>query len=190
MHAQKSCQTSCKEGMLHAATYLTALLQQKLQRKLYHVALAIELGSTFSNDCRDFLKPPQVAARDCNVFFEAIGRCSPRLQCVTLLMQLAVDSFCQRYETSYEGNCIACNTTFSHLCQLERVLPIEANDWITSFFTDVWRKITTSYFSVLHCQELQQSTSSVFAHIFTKFKYFAKQFIPMESPDHLLLNNI
>ena len=27
---------------------------------------------------------------------------------------------------------------------------------------------------------------SVFAHIFSKFKYLAKQFILMESPDHVL----
>ena len=33
---------------------------------------------------------------------------------------------------------------------------------------------------------LRNFAKSVFAHIFAKFKYFAKQFILMESPDHML----
>ena len=31
---------------------------------------------------------------------------------------------------------------------------------------------------------------AISAHIFAKFKYFEKQFILMESPDHVLLNDI
>ena len=37
---------------------------------------------------------------------------------------------------------------------------------------------------------LRNFMKSVFAHILAKLKYFAKQFILMESPDHVLLNDI
>ena len=37
---------------------------------------------------------------------------------------------------------------------------------------------------------LRNSAKSVFARIFSKFKYLAKQFILTESPDHVLLNYI
>ena len=33
---------------------------------------------------------------------------------------------------------------------------------------------------------LRNFAKSAFAHIFTKFKYFAKQFILTESPDHVI----
>ena len=49
------------------ATFLATPLQHKLKRKLHCGTLAMELNSTFCNDCKDFLKPLQVAARDCNV---------------------------------------------------------------------------------------------------------------------------
>ena len=48
-------------------TSLATPLQYKLQRKLHRLTLAVELSSTFCNDCRDFLKLLQVAARDCSV---------------------------------------------------------------------------------------------------------------------------
>ena len=57
---KKSSETSCKEGMLHATTYLQLVSQRycniatELQRKSRHVILAVEFGSTFCNDCRDF----------------------------------------------------------------------------------------------------------------------------------------
>ena len=37
---------------------------------------------------------------------------------------------------------------------------------------------------------LNNFLKSVFAHISAKFKYFAKQFILTESPDHVLQNHI
>ena len=49
------------------ATCLAMPLQHKLQRKSHRVTLVVELGFTFCNDCRDFLKPLQVAVRDCKV---------------------------------------------------------------------------------------------------------------------------
>ena len=36
---------------------------------------------------------------------------------------------------------------------------------------------------------LRNFSKSVFAHISAKFKYFAKQFILTESPDHVLQND-
>ena len=88
------------------ATCLATPLQDKLQIKLHCETLALELSSTFCNDCRDSLKPLKSAARDCHVFFENIGNCSPRLQGVTCLLQLAIDFFFQRCETSCKYNYI------------------------------------------------------------------------------------
>ena len=42
------------------APFLATPLQYKLQRNLYRVTLAVELGSSFCDDFRDFLKPLQV----------------------------------------------------------------------------------------------------------------------------------
>ena len=54
LQGQKSCEKSCKEGMLHATnlpgTSFAMPLQHKLQKYLDRVTLVVELGSTFCND--------------------------------------------------------------------------------------------------------------------------------------------
>ena len=60
LQSPKRCKTSCREGMLHAATGLAATclatpLQHKLRRKLHRVTLFVQHSSTFCNDCRDLL---------------------------------------------------------------------------------------------------------------------------------------
>ena len=53
LQVQKSCKTSYKEGMLHAATYLQLISQRHCaticKRKLHCVVA--ELGFTFPNGC-------------------------------------------------------------------------------------------------------------------------------------------
>ena len=64
----KKCEAICKEGMLHAATYLQLFSQRhcNISCKEHRVTPAVALDSTSCNNYRDFLKPLQVAARDCN----------------------------------------------------------------------------------------------------------------------------
>ena len=55
----------------------------------------------------------------------------------------------------------------------------------------IWRLRICNYFLEISkfrnfTNTLRNFAKSVFANIFAKFKYFAKQFILMESPDHLL----
>ena len=75
--SRKQLRDKLQRGMLHAATYLQLVSQ--LHYFTSRVTLAVELRSTFCNDCKDFFKPLQLAARDYNVFFESITSCSPRL---------------------------------------------------------------------------------------------------------------
>ena len=49
----------------------------------------------------------------------------------------------------------------------------------------IWRFRICNYFRDF-MNTLRNFANSVFAHIFAKFKYFAKQFILTESPDHVL----
>ena len=55
----------------------------------------------------------------------------------------------------------------------------------------IWRFRICNYFREIFrfhnfMNVLRNFAKSVFAHIFTKFKYFSKQFILTESPDHVL----
>ena len=55
----------------------------------------------------------------------------------------------------------------------------------------IWRFRTCNYFREIFrfrnfMNTLRNFAKSVFAHIFAKFKYFAKRFILRESPDHVL----
>ena len=55
----------------------------------------------------------------------------------------------------------------------------------------IWRFRICNYFPKIFrfrdfMSTLGNFKKSVFAHIFAKFKYFAKSFIPTESPDHVL----
>ena len=59
----------------------------------------------------------------------------------------------------------------------------------------IWRFQICDYFRKMFkfCDFINTSRNfakSVFAHIFAKLKYLAKQFILKESPDHVLLNDI
>ena len=59
----------------------------------------------------------------------------------------------------------------------------------------IWRFRICNYFREVFkfrdfMNTLRNFAKSVFAHIFAKFKYFAKQFILRESPDHVLKNDI
>ena len=114
--SQHHCNTSCKEGMLRAATCLRLIVSQhhcntSCKEKLHRLTLSVELDSTFCNDCRGFLKPLQVVARNCNVFSDIIASCSPRKQRVTCLLQVVMDSFFQVARLA--GRKIArCNASF------------------------------------------------------------------------------
>ena len=76
LEAQKSFETSCKEGMLKAcnlpATCIATLLQHKLQRNFHHATIVVELGSTLCNDCRDFLQST------CNLYRHTIATQVPK----------------------------------------------------------------------------------------------------------------
>ena len=55
----------------------------------------------------------------------------------------------------------------------------------------IWRFPISNYFSEIFkfrdfMNTLRNFSESVFAHISAKFKYFSKQFILTESPDHVL----
>ena len=55
----------------------------------------------------------------------------------------------------------------------------------------IWRFLIYNYFCEISkfrdfMNTLRNFAKSVFAHISAKFKYFAKQFILTESPDHVL----
>ena len=72
---KKVARQVANEGMLHVANGLATPMQHKLQIKLHRLTLAVELGSTFCNDCRDFLKQLQVAARhvSCNLQWNPVS---------------------------------------------------------------------------------------------------------------------
>ena len=86
LQAYKSCETSCKEGMLYAATHLQLFSQrhcnlsykENYANYLNYTPLVIELGSTCCNDYRDFFShcklQPEIATCNmspatCNGFF-------------------------------------------------------------------------------------------------------------------------
>ena len=59
----------------------------------------------------------------------------------------------------------------------------------------IWRFRICNYFCEISkfrdfMTTLRNFAKSVFAHISAKFKYFAKQFMLTESPDHVLQNDI
>ena len=112
----KRCETNCKEGMLQVETCPTMPFQHKLHRTLQHVTLTLELGSTFCNDCRDSLKPLQVATQDCNAFLFCWKRCNVSHNTIS---------------TQAAQNITACNTNFRarlyFLQRLERLFETIAN---------------------------------------------------------------
>ena len=79
------------------ATCLATPLPNELQRRLHRVTLAIELDSTSCNEFRDF--------------FETIANCSPRLQRVTCLLQLAMDF--SNVARQLTRKIASCNTSFN-----------------------------------------------------------------------------
>ena len=65
------------------------------------------------------------------------------------------------------------------------------SDWLTGLEHVTWRFRICNYFREIFkgcdfMKTIRNFAKSVFAHIFAKFKYFAKQFVLTESPDHVL----
>ena len=65
------------------------------------------------------------------------------------------------------------------------------SSWLTGLKHVTWRFRICNYFREIFkvcdfMKTFRNFTTSVFAHIFANFKYFAKKFVLTESPDHVL----